>query len=77
MNKKESFDNSESANELQKQLDIILEQHHELNDEVDTLNLQIHSIFSQENDRLRHTKLRKLKLKDRIENLRAKLQLAE
>ena len=77
MNKKESFDNSESANELQKQLDIILEQHHKLNDEVDTLNLRIHSLFSQENDRLRHTKLRKLKLKDRIENLRVKLQLAE
>jgi|ETNmetMinimDraft_2_1059921.scaffolds.fasta_scaffold714090_1 hypothetical protein len=77
MNKKGSFSNSETINEMQRQLHNLLKQHYKLNSEVDSLNVRIYSLSSHESDHLRHVKLRKLKLKDRIESLRAKLQLAE
>ena len=73
MNKKESFDSFGSINELQKQLGSLIIQHHKLNSEVDGLNTRVFSLSSQENDHLRHIKLRKLKLKDKIENARTEL----
>ena len=77
MNKKASFDNYVSNDELQKLLGALLAEHHQLNNEVDILNTRIYSLFPDESTHLRHIKLRKLKLKDRIETLRTKLQLAD
>ena len=73
MNKKEGLDHFGSSSDLQRQLSILIEQHRKLNREVDTLNTRIHALSSHESDHLRHIKLRKLKLKDKIENARTEL----
>ena len=77
MNKKESFDSYASNDELQKLLGVLLAEHHQLNNGVDTLNTRIYSLFPNESTHLRHIKRRKLKLKDRIETLRTELRLAQ
>jgi|TARA_Y100000310_G_C20681627_1_gene816310 uncharacterized protein YdcH (DUF465 family) len=77
MNKKEGPEHFGNSSDLQRQLSALIEQHHKLNREVDVLNTRIHGLSSHESDHLRHIKLRKLKLKDEIESVRTKLELAE
>jgi hypothetical protein len=77
MSKKEKHYNVASDSELRKQLCILVNKHYKLNKEVDNLNTQVYSLSSEESTHLRHIKLKKLKLKDRIEGMRIQLQYAD